>query len=281
MVATLRDSNGNALSNEKVSFTVNGKKWEFTTNANGIVRFSTDRFGVGNYTVFISYAGNELYHPSNTTANIIIYDKLGTVLTGTKVITVYGSDAEFVATLKDVNDNPISGADVHLILLKSGTAAVNTTLTTDDNGKASFAVGDLDPAVYYATVSYDGDDSHNSTVAEHIKVYVQKISTTLTVDPDYWRSDAMMDEYRATLTDANNQPVRDAEISLSFLDYKNTLTTDANGEVVFDMSDMLYLGYGTYTAEFEYKATTYYYASNKTATVLLYNPYYYEPGYDD
>ena len=35
LYATLKDSEGNAISNEKVKFTVNGKKWELGTNANG------------------------------------------------------------------------------------------------------------------------------------------------------------------------------------------------------------------------------------------------------
>ena len=68
----VKDGNGNALGSEMVSFTVNGKKWEFATNDNGVVRFSTDRFDVGNYTVLISFEGNELYSPSSTTANIVI-----------------------------------------------------------------------------------------------------------------------------------------------------------------------------------------------------------------
>ena len=72
----LTDVNGTPLANQTVNVTVTDKDksnsyYSVVTNANGIGKLKSDK-SAGNYTVFISYGGNDEYNACNFTKKITI-----------------------------------------------------------------------------------------------------------------------------------------------------------------------------------------------------------------
>ncbi|WP_405291283.1 right-handed parallel beta-helix repeat-containing protein [Methanobrevibacter sp.] len=70
--AKLVDSNGKAISNQKVSFNFNGKSYATKTNSNGIAMVKVSLSAKKSYTVTLTYSGNDDYASSKTTTKIIV-----------------------------------------------------------------------------------------------------------------------------------------------------------------------------------------------------------------
>ena len=192
-------------------------------------------------------------------------NSINTSLSAPEVTTVYGSDDEFVATLSDENGNNISGADVNLVLVSGDSTVVNTTLVTDSNGKIRFAVGDLKPATYYATVNYDGKGLYNPAVIENVEVNVKKIASILTA-PDVVTTYNSGDDLVVTLSDADGNPISRVKVYITVDGVQTALSTDANGQVKLSTDG---LTNGDYTANILFKGTAYYSSSKTTANIIV------------
>jgi hypothetical protein len=72
LVATLTNSEGNAVGNVNIVININGMDYSLKTNSIGQAKFSTSYFPAGFYTTIISFNGNNDYNPSSTTASIVI-----------------------------------------------------------------------------------------------------------------------------------------------------------------------------------------------------------------
>ena len=70
--AKLVDSNGKAISNQKVSFNFNGKSYATKTNSNGIAKVKVSLSAKKSYTVTLTYSGNDDYASSKTSTKIIV-----------------------------------------------------------------------------------------------------------------------------------------------------------------------------------------------------------------
>ena len=93
--------------------------------------------------------------------------KKATQLTAPDVTTVYQKDDYIVATLKDSNGNPISGA-------KIGFANNGVTyITTDANGQAKYSTKNLDIGTYNFIVRFFGDNTYAASDKLNVKVVVR------------------------------------------------------------------------------------------------------------
>ena len=70
--ATLKDENGVVLANKKVSFTVNGKTYTATTNANGVATVKVSLTTAKAYAVTIKYAGEDKYGAASVSSKITV-----------------------------------------------------------------------------------------------------------------------------------------------------------------------------------------------------------------
>ena len=76
----LTDVNGTPLANQTVNVTITDKDksssyYSVVTNAKGIAKLKSDK-SAGDYTVFISYGGNESYNACNFTKKIVIEEEV-------------------------------------------------------------------------------------------------------------------------------------------------------------------------------------------------------------
>ena len=70
-VITLKNGAGVGLANKKVSFSINGKTYNKTTNSKGQISF-TFNYKVGKYPINISYGGNKNYNSSKVSKTITL-----------------------------------------------------------------------------------------------------------------------------------------------------------------------------------------------------------------
>ncbi|MBE6512790.1 MAG: hypothetical protein E7Z75_06585 [Methanobrevibacter olleyae] len=70
---TLKDNNGNALKNKKVSLKVNGKTYTATTNSKGVATFKLSELTKkGTYSAVVTYAGDKYYNKTTKKAKITV-----------------------------------------------------------------------------------------------------------------------------------------------------------------------------------------------------------------
>lgn len=146
----LKDNETNALSDQEVTFNVNGKTYTRTTNSKGEAKLRI-LFNEGQYKIKTAYEGGA-YKSTSRTVTITSY-RLATTITPA-AHTVYRGNA-FTITLKDKSGNALSGQQVIFKVSNK-----QYTRTTNSNGKAGIKIT-LNAKNYYtmkviykATTSY-------------------------------------------------------------------------------------------------------------------------------
>lgn len=72
LTATLKNSDGKALANKKVTFTVNGKTYTATTNSNGLATVKASLSKKGTYSFTAKFAGDNSYSAISKTSKLIL-----------------------------------------------------------------------------------------------------------------------------------------------------------------------------------------------------------------
>ena len=72
ITATLKDKNGKAIKNAKITFKVKGKKYTAKTNKKGIAKIKVKINKKGKYKVTVSFKGNSLYNSKTVKTKLII-----------------------------------------------------------------------------------------------------------------------------------------------------------------------------------------------------------------
>ena len=103
----LTDIDGNVLTNQTVSFLINGKLYNRTTGSNGIASININ-LGAGKYTVVASYAGSSMYGSSSVTS---LVEVLSTI-SANDVVKFYKNGTQYYAKFVDGNWNPLINTEV-------------------------------------------------------------------------------------------------------------------------------------------------------------------------
>lgn len=132
--ATLKDGAGNPIANKTITFTVNGKKYNKTTDSNG---FASLVIGLmpGTYDVTTMYG------------NMSVYSKVvvKTTIEGKDLVKMYKNETQFFATFLGTDGKPLSNTDVTFNI-----NGVFYTCQTNENGVARLNIN-LRPDVYILT----------------------------------------------------------------------------------------------------------------------------------
>ncbi|WP_407424782.1 Ig-like domain repeat protein, partial [Methanobrevibacter sp.] len=174
LVATLKDANGKAISGAKVGFANNGVKY-IVTDANGQAKYSTSGLAIGTYNVKMKFYGNDAYGESNQASAKITVNDGSTKLISADVNVVYGANSYLVATLKDANGKPISGAKVGFA--NNGVKYI----VTDANGQAKYSTSGLAVGTYTVQMRFYGNDAYSasSQISAKIKVSPKTIPSNV------------------------------------------------------------------------------------------------------
>ena len=145
--AKLIDSNDLPLSNETVTFTINGKDYARNTDENGIASMAVN-LNSGEYNITTTYA--------NTTNNNLIH--VLSTIEGKDIVKYFRNATPYSALVLDSNGAKLVNAEVTFNI-----NGVFYTRTTDENGVASININ-LNPGNYIITVSnpVTGEQSSNN-----------------------------------------------------------------------------------------------------------------------
>ena len=176
---------------------------------------------------------------------------LGQSNINTKLSAVY-TGGVLIATLKDANGNPVSGAKVGFA--NNGV----TYILTDKNGQARYSTKGLKDGTYTVKMKFYGKDSYSESNQVVLKIAVSKIATALTssiANANYANGGYLV----ATLKDANGKPVSGVRVGFA----NNGVTyilTDKDGNAKYSTKD---LAKGTYTVKMAFYGTESYAPSNQ------------------
>ena len=169
MTITLKDNNGKLIANAKITIILNGKTITKNTDKNGQVKL-TISLVPKTYTAKVSYAGDETYKGSSTTAKITV-TKATPKLTVAKKKTfkVKTKTKKVTATLKDNKGKVLKNTKVTL-KVKGKTY----TAKTNKKGVATFKVTKLTKkGTFKATVKYAGNNKFKA-ISKTVKIIVKK-----------------------------------------------------------------------------------------------------------
>ena len=266
LVATLKDANGKAISGAKVTIKLGTTTKTLTTNSNGQVSMTTNGLAPNIYTATITFAGDNTYDSSSTTAKVTINDgqkQQAKIFLRNALYFVLQTKMVQV-TLWDANNNPIAGKTVYINLDEYG---LKYSGVTDENGNAYIRVG-VGFGNHPATVSFEGDDQYNPD-SKTGRVRVIKETPSLMLPGKYTK-------FKAT------DPVKTVKIYLKDRYDKPLLPgtkvfIKVNGQTYSGLIDLNGIAYidlkintkGTYNTELIYTGNTAYNAVRKTTKITI------------
>ncbi|WP_407424304.1 Ig-like domain repeat protein [Methanobrevibacter sp.] len=259
LYATLKDADGNPIAGAKVNLVLGNINKTVKTDANGKISASTKNLDIGSYVAVITFAGDDIYSPSSTTANVFVSNEYS-FLSANDVVATYNVSSKVYATLKDADGNPIVGAKVNMVL-----GNINKTVKTDSKGRVSASTKNLAPGDYTASVSFAGDGYYAPSSTTASVVVTDKIPTTLTAK-DIVATYNVSSRLYVTLKDVDGNIISGVKVNVVLGNIKKTLKTDAKGRVSVST---LPLERGSYTAVITCEGNDIYAGSDTTASVVV------------
>ena len=119
LVASLKDSNGNALVSMKITVILNGKTKMYTTDSKGRIAVPVSSLKPKTYMATLKFSGSDKYKASSTTAKINVTKATPKITASNKTYKKTAKTKKYTVTLK----NP------------SGKAITNTSVSVNVNGK--------------------------------------------------------------------------------------------------------------------------------------------------
>ena len=207
--------------NISISYEMNGKTTNITTDDNGQIIIPIDDLNPDTYVININYDGTDHYTGLNKTITLTI-NKGITRLIPNNLITTYNVTQYLEITLTDNKGNTLKDAKLSVEL--NGT----NEYTTDDHGKIKLSTEGLTPGTYEYHVTFKENDFYEGSTTT-AKAVINKINTRLTANPvaTFYNID---DELVIYLFDAFGNPLSNTTVSVTLNKIKNH-TTDKNGRI--------------------------------------------------
>lgn len=173
---TLTDSQGNAIANKQISFTLinslgGSKTYYLTTDSTGKARIQIG-LSAGNYTVVYGYES------INKTGKITI--KTPTILTADDLSQTEGDGKYFDVTLTDKNGNALVGETVVITISNANGDSKTYNIKTDANGVARLQIN-LVAGSYGISYTYESDNYGVSTGSNTVNVKEENTLPTITI----------------------------------------------------------------------------------------------------
>jgi uncharacterized protein YjdB len=236
VVATLKDSEGKALSGINVKIVVGDLTQVAKTDENGQVSLDISGLAPGEYKISARSSGvNKLYKEAKTTAKAIVsQEKLDATLTVPDVYVIGDSSGVVVATLTDSDGKAISGVNVKIVV-----GDLTITAKTDENGQVSLDISGLAPGEYKISARSSGVNYIYKEAKATAKAIVseEKLDATLTV-PDVIAVGNSSAVVVATLKDSYDNLISGVNVKIVVGDLSVVAKTDENGQVSLDISDL-------------------------------------------
>ncbi|WP_180365888.1 Ig-like domain repeat protein [Methanobrevibacter gottschalkii] len=251
---TLKDTKGNSISNQKISFKVNGVTYTATTDKNGIASVKTAALSVGTYTVAIKYAGSSKYAAVALSKKV----KVLSSVSGSDITKYYGPVVQYSVKFWK-NYNALANTKVSFKV-----NGITYTKTTDKNGVAKLPVN-LAPGKYVITTTnpYSGEKLSNKCISLRDGTTLTHGSTNTYITPNKKHS------FTVTLKSKHGILIKNKNVIFKYNNKKVTVKTNSNGKATLSIPA---LSKGTYYISYSYSGDKYYSGSSESGKLYVKNP---------
>ena len=221
---TLKDGEGNTLSNTNLIITINGQKYTVITDNDGKYNYIYTTSTLGENMVGVAFTGNTTHKPSNNQTSFNVR-KINTNLSIDIIEdTTIGSDITISGVLTDEFGNTLSNTSFVIII-----NGQEYTTTTDNDGKYNYKYTTITLCENIVSVNYLGDNKYSPS-SNQTSFKVRKINTNLSIDiiddttigSDITISGVLTDEFGNTLSNTSIVIIIDGQ--------EYTTTTDNDGK---------------------------------------------------
>ena len=186
---------------------------------------------VGTYTAIATLKATDVFTESVKNTTFTVKAKVATAITAPAVTTTYATSKNIVVSLKDVSGNVLAGKSVTVVF-----NGVTKTLTTDDKGQVSLAIGtSLVPKTYDATFTFAGDDTYAKSSGS-LKVTVKKATPKLTAKKKTFKVKKAK-KYTVTLKTDKGKALNNVKVTLKVKGKKYTATVK-KGKATFNLKKL-------------------------------------------
>ncbi|WP_409200150.1 beta strand repeat-containing protein [Methanobrevibacter sp. DSM 116169] len=205
-------------SNATGNITLNINNKNYTNEIiNGTVSFNVTDLNPDNYTAIITYPGDSNYNSFNKILNITIV-KNNVLLDANDTFLFYRNGTQYVAVLKDSNNNPIAG-----VLIQVTINGVTYNRTTNSDGEVFLNIN-LRPNTYNVTATFNGSSKYFNTSTNNLVV----VNSTLIADDltKYFRNGS---QYTVEVLDKKGNPINNTIVEFNINGVFYNRTTNENG----------------------------------------------------
>ncbi|MBE6503128.1 MAG: hypothetical protein E7Z76_02400 [Methanobrevibacter sp.] len=240
---TLKDKSGNALINQLVSLSLEGKSYSAYTDVNGIALIKANALKMGTYVAVVNYAGSANYSSSSISRSVKVFSSA----IGKDVSKYYGYTSTYKVTFwKDCD--PLANTKV--------TFKINGkkyTKTTDANGVAKLNIKRLPAGKYTISTTnpYSGEKIYNSVVVKKDKTTIKPKSKS--VIPNVQSSVKLL------LKSKHKVLIKNAKVSFKYNNKTVTAKTNKKGIATIPISP---LKEGSYKISYKFDGTKNYYSDS-------------------
>ncbi len=255
---TLTDTNSNLkIKGQIISFTVNGKTYNRTTNSNGVATLCINNLKEGKYPITYSFAGNDYYNSSSGKSTLTVV-KMNTKLTASNMVMVYSNKTRYTIRLLDAKNNPL--ANKKIIFKING---VTYQLTTNANGYAARTIN-LAVGVYKTQISYAGDNYYNGS-STYTKITVNKVTTKIAAN-DFRENYGDKNPFVVRLYSNLANQIANKKITFNINGKTYTRTTNKNGRASLTISGKP----ATYTIKVKFNGDSGFTAKTVSKSIVIY-----------
>ncbi|MEE0943459.1 MAG: Ig-like domain repeat protein [Methanobrevibacter sp.] len=232
--ATILDSSGKPVKGKEVKIKVGNLDLTAVSDSNGVVRVSPD-LDAGNYLMTITNPVTGEVKSSD----VVISKASSTVSISSSTF------AHGVTLSANILPGNISGEVVFTI---NGKQDYSEDVV---NSKSSITLRNMDSGKYTAVVTFKGNANYNASTSSQITFDVDEYDYVISA-PDVTKDYGGPEKFNITLT-KNNAPIANANVKITLNDVDYTKTTDKNGKISMDISN---LDAGVYGVVVKYNSIT-------------------------
>ena len=236
-----------------VTIEVNGKSYDVELDEGVATKvIPAEDLVVGENIITVTYSGDDNF--LNATANATLtVTKANSTLTANDTTLSYLTGGKVVATLKDVNGNPISGVEVIAVINDASEA-----LLSDANGDVYLDIIKLTPGNYTATFTFAGNDYYmESNATANVVVGKEDTIITLVYDAD-------ANEVIATLTTVDGLGLSHTPLIINVDGVDHKVSTNSRGVAKLSLADLVA---GNYNITGTYKGNDRFNSDNETINI--------------
>ena len=168
LVITLKDANGKALANKKVTVKVGTISKTLKTNSKGQVSVAVNTLVPKTYTATIKFAGDSSYKASSVSAKVVVKKVAPKLTAAKKTFKVKAKTKKVTATLKNNKGKVLKSTKLTLKIGKK-----TYTAKTNKKGVATFKVKLTKKGTYTGTVKFAGN-KYFKAATKKVKIVVKK-----------------------------------------------------------------------------------------------------------